>query len=277
MGDYAGYWAVIAQIIPVLALALVLEARLLARRLSKKKAFAQRRSRTAWGVTFLILAVLLWNGENYAIQALLDDPEREVTGWTLFNVGLAYVGISASLFVIFYIPVMRVGSGVTLDAARAVEARVPWSAHAKGQRKLDQLVIRVRDAERNSRDASHQLLVAASEALTDWSKADRLLRATDQLMTQPEFQDQARQARAEERAGFRQGLEDLREMRQRAYAAYESAWSLYVENRAGERDIKKIKKECRKLNRRLAKLRRDGGTKKDFEAMRRSLAKLSDA
>jgi uncharacterized membrane protein YoaK (UPF0700 family) len=63
--DLANYWKAVARVVPVLALALVLAARTIARRHSKEQQLrAARRRRIAWALTYFVLAVLLATTET---------------------------------------------------------------------------------------------------------------------------------------------------------------------------------------------------------------------
>jgi len=77
IADLVPFWTVSAQVIPVLALAILLEARVLARSFSKKKQFQERKKRTLWGVGLFLVALMLSGAMGGAVAALLTETSRE--------------------------------------------------------------------------------------------------------------------------------------------------------------------------------------------------------
>ena len=125
-GEISGYWAAIAQIVPVLALAFVVEARFTVARLSKKSNISQRKTRVAWASLFLLLAVGLAISEFAAIQSLASPPEKPLSEVDTWYFRLSGLVIYVALLVVVTIPIGNLVASSTGDVARWLAMHVPW-------------------------------------------------------------------------------------------------------------------------------------------------------
>jgi hypothetical protein len=77
-GSWAGYWSAVSQIVPVLALALVLEARVLSRRWARRKALPSRVERRIVGIAYVVTVSFMVWVELTAIYELAF-PAKDIT------------------------------------------------------------------------------------------------------------------------------------------------------------------------------------------------------
>lgn len=108
------FWATVAQVIPVLALALVLESRVLARRWGKKRAFEQRKERRMWAVAAIIVTILMVMVEANALGQLWKPTSTPFLD--VFGILTAQLVIAATLLLVVSIPIMSIAVPAVLDA-----------------------------------------------------------------------------------------------------------------------------------------------------------------
>lgn len=108
--DLTAYWSAISQVIPVLALAIVLEARALARRWTNKRRTPSRRFRS-WSVLGLfVLGVGLINVELTALGNLATGSYR------FYEVVLSQVVVLCALFLVVSQPVALITGAALSDS-----------------------------------------------------------------------------------------------------------------------------------------------------------------
>ncbi|CAH0227645.1 hypothetical protein [Microbacterium sp. Bi128] len=154
------YWAAVAQIIPVLAIPLVIEARLVARRLSASQdEFSRRSRRLTWGVVFSILAVGMFGTEAVAVTAILFGRVDGFAYW------LAVYVILGALFVVFTVPLSAITSTLVTDILWIGRARLPWGRLKRLRRDAESLAEDVRRSRRRNADVRFKLLMTRARTL----------------------------------------------------------------------------------------------------------------
>ncbi len=126
VGDLTAYWGAVAQIIPVLALAFVIEARLVVRRLSRKDEYTRRGLRLRWGITFFVVGILLTSSEFVALQSLASRSTRVLDGSDYFVFWVSLIAVGMSLAIVITMPVTKLIVASTFDVSQWIEMRVPW-------------------------------------------------------------------------------------------------------------------------------------------------------
>lgn len=115
------YWSVVAQVIPVIALALVLEARHVARRWRRKKNFRQQRQRRGWAITALVLTSALSLFEYWALIKLAE-PER-LNAFHVLMSSLANLTIALGVILVVSMPLSAVAGLGAIDTSPRMAAR----------------------------------------------------------------------------------------------------------------------------------------------------------
>lgn len=125
------YWVTIAQIIPVLALALVLETRALARRWKRKKNYdGSRRTRAVWALALLIAVTAMgWQLPT----ALFNIAEGEST---ILQVLVSSVIMSLLLLIVVTIPISGIISIAVMDTIGPWVTGLPWSRESRLVRRV---------------------------------------------------------------------------------------------------------------------------------------------
>jgi len=100
------FWATVAQVIPVLALALVFESRVLAKRWSKKRAYRDHLARRAWAITAAFVTIGMVSVEAGAIVELYFPTPDGTVGTIRFV--FAVVLITVALFLVISIPITSI-------------------------------------------------------------------------------------------------------------------------------------------------------------------------
>lgn len=192
------YWSAISQVVPVLALALVLEARALARRWSRPKALPRRRSRVLVAATFFVLSVGLTFAELSALGEIAN-PSKSPT-FAAFNFYTSLLAVGLGVLIVISVPVSSIISilgkneapsvrswtrlALKVDASRRewLELRVvawnSWYDAEKSVRTLNELLASDRaklpereDLRLRARAARDELAVLAGEWLQEWEGA----------------------------------------------------------------------------------------------------------
>lgn len=135
-GDLTLYWGAIAQIVPVVALAFVIEARVIVRRLSRKSTYQFRGRRIRWSIVFFLLALLLTLSEYTALQSLSLDPDRPVLLIDNIYYWLSLLSVAASLLIVITLPVSTLISASLSDVVRSIELHVPWGKAQRLRREI---------------------------------------------------------------------------------------------------------------------------------------------
>ncbi|MEV7801113.1 hypothetical protein AB0O14_18680 [Microbacterium foliorum] len=163
----SAYWAAISQVIPVVALAFVIEARMIVRRLSKKTAFKKRGARIRWSVVFFLLATLLAVSEYVALRSLSSSGRSDFTWIDAVYYWLSLVAVIASLLIVVSLPVASMVSASTGDVFRWIEVHIPWSSAQKLRRLILRQLEDVERVIRNSQGARLDALMMCATVLLD--------------------------------------------------------------------------------------------------------------
>lgn len=248
-GDLAAYWGAIAQVIPVVALAFVIEARVIVRRMSKKTAYRYRGLRIRWSITFFVLALLLTLSEYAALQSLALDPDRPLVPMDAVYYWLSLLSVAASLLIVITLPVSSLISASLGDVIRWVELHVPWGRAQRLRRdiirqleSLDALVRRGRD---NRLDA---LLMCAAVLLDETLDVEAMQRIFVSAM------------KAEPYSHLLDPTGELQELLKsdphQELWAYKVTRRFYDDLARDGRDIRKLRKQVRGQLRRIEKITR---------------------
>lgn len=162
----SAYWAAIAQIVPVLAIPLVLEARLVAHRLSEsEQSFNRRARRAGWGLLFSALGISMLGLEMLALSAIPFGAVRELDFW------FSIVVVVAALFTVFAIPLAGIVNSLLTDVAWILRARLPWGALKRTRRELRVVLDRLEAQVRESRNQRLRLRIGLADTWLMTSQA----------------------------------------------------------------------------------------------------------
>jgi hypothetical protein len=125
------FWTSIVQIIPVVALAVVLEARFFSRQWSKKKLKKEDKSRTRNSYLLYSFAVLLPLVEIWGLGYLLAGVTNHV-----FEI-LAVAVVFVALFFLIQLPIQEIALITITPTLMKLEMRNPFSVRRKTLRTLD--------------------------------------------------------------------------------------------------------------------------------------------
>ncbi|MDQ0894512.1 hypothetical protein [Agromyces ramosus] len=156
------FWSTVAQISAVLLLTLVIEARRLAVRWSKKRFFKQRFRRWLTSVAYLSVLVSLLVSLTSGLAALINEE-------SLSPRIVAFLLVYSSLLLILF-PAMDPLLSATMDVFEVVlgpiVAVIVGGIHARGHDALDGL-------ERRQRNARLELLMDYADAVVSRNQAER--------------------------------------------------------------------------------------------------------
>lgn len=124
------YWAVIAQILPVFALALVLESRVLAKRWSKRKAFAAKRSRAIWSWAMIIASAMMTLVMSLALGALTSGKSEH---WEQL---LASTVVALLLLMVVSLPIASITGVALVDVTARAFLNSRFSKHGRMKRTI---------------------------------------------------------------------------------------------------------------------------------------------
>ena len=164
-GDLAAYWGAVAQIVPVLALTFVIEARLLVRRFSKKDQVRRRKARWAWAVAFLVLSVALAYTQLAALRALSQDTDSLLTKENYLDRSIANLTITVMLVVLVSVPVGQLTGASLVDLAAWVYTHTPWSRPQRLRRTYLEQMRLAEDQRRALREERFKALLRRTDSL----------------------------------------------------------------------------------------------------------------
>lgn len=248
-GDLHLYWGAVAQVIPVLALAFVIEARMIVLRLSKKKAFKYRGMRVRWAITFVVVASLLTMSEYAALQALAAGPTVTISPLGMFYFGSSFVGVAASLAIVVSLPIASVVAASTIDAARWVKLHLPLSGAQKLRRTMRHQIASLDSQLKRARDARFRALLLSADALlqqsAEWGTLQKWLLASIRADSDSHLYDQTGEFRRLVEADSSTPLWAYRVTRWQ----YDELTAQIREMRQVRKDIRKQLKEVEALTR----------------------------
>lgn len=131
------FWGAAAQIVPIIALALVIETRVLVGRWKSKKFKKYRASRWALGLSYAIVVLPLPN----VLLASLANTAQDST--SRIEMLLVTIWIGAGIYLVAYIPAWRLISVALADLFQLIGDWLPWSRVNRIRRSLqhsDQLI-----------------------------------------------------------------------------------------------------------------------------------------
>ncbi|WEK59774.1 MAG: hypothetical protein P0Y60_10370 [Candidatus Microbacterium colombiense] len=130
MNNTSSYWAAIAQIIPVLMLALIVEGRFLARQFTDKDRFSTNvGARASYAAVFAINALALFVGFLLALAGARGNGLNEVLST------IAEVSLFLGVITVFVSPVISLASALIGDKIEMLHRRLPYSASARAERR----------------------------------------------------------------------------------------------------------------------------------------------
>lgn len=201
--DLIPFWTVSAQVIPVLALALVLEARATGRQLSKKKTFAKVALRRFWGYVFYSLSFILGTSMLYSLSALAFplDPSAELSSTRYFILWYVSGSIWLGLLFAFTIPLTMIHSTLLGDRVSIFERWNPISRFNRLRRSARRLGDFIENELKETRNLRHKILIVTADNVLFNAKAHQRIKRIKSLLTSSEMT-------LAEKSRFR---EDLRE------------------------------------------------------------------
>ncbi|MFB7893693.1 hypothetical protein ACFC1I_15955 [Microbacterium sp. NPDC056044] len=221
-GEMTAFWSAIAQLVPVLGIALVLEARMIARRFGRKKSQARPVTRFLWGMwLFATWGALLLTLGN-ALVALTREPGRAIED-NGAEVRWAYIAIGNAFFFVAVTPIQKVvaaatlASGVSLRAALSPKIRRSLRQRRAYRADLDYRVGR-------GRELLHNVLMDAAEYLILAGRSSRLADEGRRHL----ISDAGTTA---ERRQLRSSIADADLLAQRSRDRYEERMSTYIRGR----------------------------------------------
>lgn len=127
------YWSVIAQVVPVFALALVLESRVLAKRWSRKKAFAAKTSRAAWAWAMVFASVLMTAVMGLALRSLAAGESQS------WESDLATAFVTILLLMVVSLPISSITGLALVDVLATSFLNSRLSKHGRMRRTIPAL------------------------------------------------------------------------------------------------------------------------------------------
>lgn len=155
----SAYWATIAQILPVVMLALVVEGRAMARSLAKKKRYPHNRAQRVW---YAALFVFNCVGIYVAFQVALTGASGATVSrrWTF----VAEMGLALGVATVFLTPILTIGSALVGDWLMALHRRMPYSRASRRHRYASRMYAEiVADLREGREDARRQRLATSRE------------------------------------------------------------------------------------------------------------------
>lgn len=181
-GDIA-FWSVVAQVMPVLALALVLEARLLAERLSKKRARSLRKYRFLWAVWLFATWALIFAVEIFTlIRLATDSPTKDDSDSKWF----ALLAIVNGFVMVAYMPISRVFNAATTFRGQVDPFAYYWLRGTRLIRRLRRDLDSFPDEHARLRDTRREILMLACNSQVLLSKNDRGIQRAEKWLRTPE-------------------------------------------------------------------------------------------
>lgn len=262
------FWSAIVQIVPVLALALVLEARLLAARLSRGKS-PRRLSRTFWALWLIVTWLMLFSTMAFALIVLMREPSREVAPDDLDNYLFAIVTVINALILVAWVPVSRIANAAMTAVAPDPSFLVPWSKSNRLKRDIHKELENIETEIQWAGDAAREALLIAAQALILEGRAGRSMKhAREQLAAGTLTPAQ----RVETRKQLREIEDSLPGLRD----AYSRSMVTFRKSRDFEDYLRQIERKERGFLRRLGKLR-NGTNKARAKNMRKLLRDAAQA
>lgn len=260
------YWAAIAQIVPVLALALALEARLMARRFSRRNAGVSRRAQGAFAIWLTATWVLLFVAESIAIRALMPTGPASSDS-NRANILLAGIAVMNGLFVVAAIPVHRVAEPGWVIIHHYFRFTLPWGKPQRLRRSIERAKVSIQQDLTNVRAARLDLLLRTSEALVRTGGLARLHKTVSAevagLYVPPEHREK-----------LATNLAELQTLVSEALASFENSMKLIVQHDDLEAYLRDMIRRQDKHLRRLEKMRA-GNSKRDERAFRSIWAEVA--
>ncbi len=156
------YWSAVAQITPVLALALVLEVRSAAEWAARKRNFAASREwRKVFAIMVAIAAFCVVGCFIVAINALRVGLEVEWVG-ILTGTALTYALGAVSVF-----PIAELLRPFTADIRLSSASRWPWSRQRRREALIRQMLSEIDSAEREMRSARLDAWIGGADLLVN--------------------------------------------------------------------------------------------------------------
>ncbi|GAA1470286.1 hypothetical protein [Microbacterium thalassium] len=170
--DYSTYWATIAQIVPVLAVAFIFEARLFSRSFSKKKVLAATKPmRVLYAVLYVGIAFVLFAVFQVALTNLRAnvEPTAQATFWP-------ELGLVSAAGLALFVPALNLGVALVSDVAIDQWNRLPFSRVGRREREVSRLRAEVYAMNRLSAEQHRQIVHQFADQLTRLSYMDRMAR-----------------------------------------------------------------------------------------------------
>ncbi len=171
MESSSAFWSTAVQVIPVFAIALLLESRAIAKGYLAPDEFrSSRAARTALAITVTICLVLLFLAFSFALNGLVSSVPLD--HWTTYFVymALSLVGAWAVLA-----PIANFALAVANDVLIEMLRKFPWSANSRTRRELSKRVHRMETGILNLRSQAMSRWMDLSESLVTLYQIERIV------------------------------------------------------------------------------------------------------
>lgn len=255
--DLIPFWTTVSQIVPVLAIALVLESRVLAQRYSKRRYYVSSRPvRATWGVTLFVLAgALTWTLAASLRFLASADMTQAVNVTKSMQTHIATSVLLAATFVLVSTPIAAIFNASVLDLIVLAARRMPWSKTSRSLRELARLDSVYRAMLADLRDEAHDILMALSRSLLIATAFER-----NERHVPPRPVDARR---------------EIEQLLDGAWETNTSGWKLYerVRTQIYETEFRLL--EVADLMDEVSQIQRGAREEKNFESLRKHLGSLS--
>ncbi|PVE67919.1 hypothetical protein [Microbacterium testaceum] len=270
VGHYKDFFAAAAQVIPVLALALVLEARLIANRYSKKNAFGQRGLRVAWGLFLGLLAFLIVQALVSSLNALTKDQQATMSGWDWYAYLVTWTAIYLGSAAVVTIPITAIVISAVADVIGYLLLRVPWGPAQKLRREI---IVEIRQTEQDvndARDTQRDFVVVASKFLVVGFSGKRSAESAlrDYVRTSPWMTESERRDHV---SYFEKNIKTFEE----AILDGEKAWKRHKKAKKLARRLETAIQRQKSILSKVDEIVTNGGSPAQIERQRRQLAQAS--
>lgn len=271
VGELHTYYATVAQVIPVLALALIIEGRIVARRFAsakKKKLFrAQRRARLRWGVSLAVVTALFMFSEYAAISTLVVVAATPIRPVDYVSVVVSASAILLGLLLTFSQPLTRVIAPAIWELRLIARVRNPFGQVKRFRREARHYAAGYDAMVLQARDQVLRTMITGTGALLNTYKIESMERQVRAALA-----NNGAQLDRQARAAVDEHLRELARVYRKSITTYEESVELVQEGRRQIERISLARARLVEADKRLSKWIRNGHTGKGLQAIRRALS-----
>lgn len=149
----------------MLALAFVIEARMIVRRMSKKRAYKNRKQRVRTSAALAVTAFMLFLSEVTSLAHLVTDQDRPITDWDVIYLLISFLAVIFSVAAVIWFPIADMVMASIGDVIRAFAFSLPWSKAKRFRRRMLAQLVQVDSSLRKNQAARLDALISVSNAL----------------------------------------------------------------------------------------------------------------